>query len=87
MEANSHEKMVQEKLSRRSETTGTLNPPIFTSEITSTADHKFKQTFYIQESFEPRKFLLWRYNKKVGSTQIPVDLCAICNKLEIEHYA
>lgn len=47
--------------------------------------HSFVEKFIIQATFEPKKFLLWRYNKKVGTLTIPTGLCDVCNKLEIEH--
>jgi hypothetical protein len=51
----------------------------------TTSSHKFKQTFYIQDSYEPKKFLWFKFNKKVGQEVIPVGLCSVCDKLEIEH--
>jgi hypothetical protein len=47
--------------------------------------HDFKQSFYIQDTYEPKRFLFYKYNKKIGSQKIPIGLCEICDKLEIEH--
>ena len=68
---------VREKLTRQKEV---VKQPLM-------QDHKFQQTFYTQTSYEPRKFLWFKINKKVGEQIIPVGLCAICDKLEIEHDA
>lgn len=79
-----YEEAVREKKIKQREQFGKLLPDNIT--VTSDPeDHKFKQTFYIQESFEPRKLLWFTFNKKVGQEVIPVGLCSVCNKLEIEH--
>lgn len=86
MEANSYKKMVQEKNERMaSMVQGYADNLFFNNSFEP--KHKFKQTFYIQESYEPRKYLWFTFNKKVGQEAIPVGLCAVCDKLEIEHNA
>lgn len=48
-------------------------------------NHSFEQSFITQESFEPRKFLFIKYNKKVRTLKEPTGLCLVCRKLEVEH--
>jgi len=47
--------------------------------------HKFKQKFIIQKIYEHKKFWFLNYKKKVGIQIIPIALCEVCNKLEVEH--
>ncbi len=76
---------VKEKLARQQfqADASFIKQPLFTP----LQNHPFQQSFIIQDTFEHRKFLLWKYNKKVGTLTIPRGLCEVCNKLEIEHNA
>ena len=40
---------------------------------------KFKETVWLQKTFEIRKFLWFNYKKLVETKAIPTGLCADCN--------
>ena len=73
---------VKEKMVRQKEDSFHVAQPV---DITLPLLHKFEQSFYIQDNYENRKFLGFNYKKLVGKNVIPVGLCAVCNKLEVEH--
>lgn len=79
-------KKTKYNLQHQSEVTGTDYEPRV-NKVTSnmSACDKYEQTYYLQENFENRKFLFYKYKKKVGTVAIPVGLCKNCGKLEIEH--
>lgn len=82
------EKSTYEKISDAAEKSSEIFHDIVDkAALAATGYHEFKQTFYTQKSFEPKKFLWFKFNKQVGEEIIPVGLCAICDKLEIEHDA
>ncbi len=77
---NNYNQMVKEKMARMME--APVVPPILKAIIDR---HNFQQSFIKQESFEPRKFLFIKYNKKVRTLEVPTGLCYVCKKLEIQH--
>ena len=71
---------VREKMTRMMEEP--IVPPILNAIMNR---HDFQQSCIEQESFEPRKFLFYKYNKKVRTLKEPTGLCLVCRKLEVEH--
>lgn len=71
---------VKEKMTRQKEQEIVDN--IF---IEPKENHSFQETFYIQDNYEPKQILFFKYNKKIGTLKIPIGLCQVCNKLEVEH--
>lgn len=47
--------------------------------------HEFIEKKIIQQNYELRRFLFWRYKKKKERVVIPTGLCALCNCLKVEH--
>ena len=77
-----HDEAVQVK-KQKQKVTGTEQRNIFTSPTS----HAFKQKVIIQKDYEQKSFLGFNYKKLVGKKIIPIALCEICNKLEVEHNA
>ena len=84
-----YEQAVKEKMQRQKEETLVPNFPFPEPHliINDYEDHPFQQSYIEQESFEPRKFLFYKYNKKVRTLKEPTGLCYVCRKLEVEHNA
>jgi hypothetical protein len=72
---------VREKLARRKE--AGITASLIDTEVK--LDHEYKRTTYTQTNYEDRKFLWYNYKKKISEQIIPVELCQVCKKLEIEH--
>ena len=54
-------------------------------EMEKKLNHPFQQSYFTQQNYEIHKFLFWNYKKEVDKVVIPTGLCAICNKLAVEH--